>query len=75
MAIDTLNFARRLEAAGASAKQAEAEAEAIQEALETGTATKGDVAELRGEIATLKRMASFDLALTAAILAKLLIID
>jgi hypothetical protein len=74
MAIDTLKFARRLQEAGVPPKQAEAEAEAIQEALETATATKSDIVELKGEIATLRWMTGFDLALTAAVLGKLLLL-
>ena len=50
MAIDTLKFARRLQEAGVSPRQAEAEAEAIQEALEMATATKSDIIELRGKL-------------------------
>jgi hypothetical protein len=85
MAIDTLKFARRLQDAGVPPKQAEAEAEAIQEALDTATATKSDIVELRGEITTLRMelmgkigtlrwMIGFDLVLTAAILGKLLLL-
>ena len=84
MAIDTLKFARRLEAAGVSSKQAEAEAEAIQEALEAGAATKSDlvefradlraeITELRGKFNLLYWMIGFNLALTTAVLGKLLI--
>ncbi len=74
MPIDTLKFARRLEEAGVPPKQAEAEAEAIQEALDAATATKSDIVELRGEIATLRWMIGFNLALTAAVLGKLLLV-
>jgi hypothetical protein len=85
MAIDTLKFARRLQEAGVPSKQAEAEAEAIQEALDTATATKSDIVELKGEITTLRMelmgkigtlrwMIGFDLVLTAAILGKLLLV-
>jgi len=53
MTIDTLKFVRRLQAAGVPLKQAEAEAEAIQEALEAATATKSDIVG-KGEIGSLK---------------------
>lgn len=63
----------------------EAEAEAIQEALEMATATKSDIVELSRElttlrmeltskISTLRWMIGFDLALTAAILGELLLL-
>jgi polyhydroxyalkanoate synthesis regulator phasin len=85
MAIDTLKFARRLQEARVPPKQAEAEADAIQEALETATATKSDIVELKGEIttlrmelmgkiATLRWTMGFDLALTAAVVGKLLLV-
>jgi len=74
MPIDTLKFPRRLQEAGVPPKQAEAEAEAIQEVLETATATKSDIAELKGQIATLRWMIGFDLGLTAAILGRLLLL-
>jgi hypothetical protein len=85
VAIDTLKFARRLQEAGVPPRQAEAEAEAIQEALETATATKSDIVELTGEITTLRMelmgkigtlrwMIGVDLVLTAAILGKLLLV-
>jgi hypothetical protein len=48
---NTLKFAKRLEAAGLSAAQAEAEANALQDALEeSGLATKQDISELRLEM-------------------------
>jgi hypothetical protein len=40
MAIGTLKFVRRLEAAGVSSRQAEARAKAFQEALEIAAVTK-----------------------------------
>jgi DNA-binding transcriptional MerR regulator len=103
MALDTLKFARKLQEAGMSPKQAEAQAEAIQEALEGAAVTKADLAdhraelrtelaelrdeiaelrtemrtditELRGKLALLYWMLGFNLALTASVLAKLLIV-
>jgi hypothetical protein len=48
---NTLKFAKRLEAAGLSTAQAEAEANALQDALEeSGLATKQDISELRLEM-------------------------
>ena len=55
MAFDTLKFARRLHEAGMPPNLAEAQAEALQDALESAeAATKGDIAEVRGEIAELR---------------------
>jgi len=71
IAVDTLKLARRPQEAGVSPKQAEAETEAIQEALDTAPATKSDIIEFKGEIATLRWMIGFELALTAAILGRL----
>jgi hypothetical protein len=47
---DTLKFAKKLESAGMPARQAEAEALALQDALaESELATKQDISELRHE--------------------------
>jgi hypothetical protein len=52
---DTLKFAKRLEAAGVPAPQAEAFAEAVREAQgEADLATKADIESLRAEIAAAK---------------------
>lgn len=51
---DTLKFAKRLEAAGVSAKQAEARAEAFAEATSQELATKSDIALLKSDIALLE---------------------
>jgi hypothetical protein len=55
VAIDTLAYARKLKAAGVPDAVAEAQAEALNEAIEAGLVTKADldraVEELRGEIA------------------------
>ncbi len=61
-AFDTLKFARRLKDAGVPERQAEAEAEAIQdafsEALDTQVPTKADIAKLeigiKGDISRLE---------------------
>ena len=47
---DTLAYAERLKAAGVSAAQANAHAEALRVALNQGVATKADIRELRMEI-------------------------
>jgi hypothetical protein len=48
---DTLKFAKRLEAAGVSAKQAEATAEAFAEATSQELATKADLAPPEARLA------------------------
>lgn len=54
MSIDTLKYARRLKAAGVPAEQAEAQAEAINEAVQSGLATKADVAMLRADLVAME---------------------
>lgn len=51
MSIDTLKFARRLQAAGIPAQQAEAQAEALNEAVRDGVATKADLLAVEERIA------------------------
>ena len=75
-AIDTLALARRLrERAHFSNEQAEGVAEAINEMLVDQVATKSDVREeiqpVKAEIALLKWMMGFTLALVMAIFTKL----
>jgi len=55
---DTLKFARQLKQAGVPPEQAEAQADALAEALHTGIqdlATKADVKELKNEIQLLRQ--------------------
>ncbi|WP_378952127.1 hypothetical protein [Mesorhizobium sp. ANAO-SY3R2] len=47
VAYDTLGYSKRLTAAGVSAKQAEAHAEAARDYLMPELATKADIAELK----------------------------
>jgi hypothetical protein len=85
---DTLRYARRLREAGVPEAQAESQAEALNEFLGSGAATKADLdlvrtelgAELRqtrtgleARINLLQWMLGFELALTVAVLAKLLL--
>ena len=79
---DTLKLARRLEAAGMDRKLAEAQAEALTEAMDTGIdalATKSDLADLRqdlrvfeertqGRFTLLQWMIGFNIAVTLAVL-------
>ncbi len=51
---DSLKLARKLEAAAFSAQQAGDTAEALAEAVSDQVATKGDIAELKVEIAIVK---------------------
>ena len=76
MAIDTLGYAKRLEAAGVDRAQAEARAEAIRTVVEAGLATKVDLeaafARLEGKITPLQWMLGFNLAATVGVLWRLL---
>ena len=45
VALDTLRYAKRLEAAGVSREHAEAQAEALSEAVRDSLVTKADLAE------------------------------
>lgn len=82
LAFDTLKFVEKLEAGGFTHAQAKAAAEAFAEATSRELATKGDIREtelklsgeltgIRGEIALLKWMVGFSLALLSAIAIKL----
>jgi hypothetical protein len=51
---DTLDYARKLEAAGVPAAQAEVQARALNEALAGSVATKVDIANLGADIANLE---------------------
>jgi len=54
MAFDTLDYARKLEAAGVPVAQAEVQARALNEALAGSVATKVDIANLAAGIANLE---------------------
>ena len=82
LAFDTLKFVEKLEAGGFTHAQAKAAAEAFAEATSRELATKGDLREtelklsadmtgLRGELALVKWMVGFSLALLSAIAIKL----
>jgi hypothetical protein len=82
--LDTLKYAKRLQEAGFTPPQAEAQAQALWEAIEGTVATKQDLELLRQEIKELETrmdgrfrlqnwMIGFNLALTVAVLAKLLV--
>jgi len=72
---DTLQFAKRLEAGGFNAQQAESLAEAqkdaMSEALDTQLATKGDIIRLDGRINLIQWLIAFNLAFTMAMLWKI----
>ena len=59
---DTLAAARVLEDAGLTSKQAEAVTATIRTAIAEGTATRADIAELRGDLAAMRAEARADLA-------------
>ena len=83
---DTLKFVEKLEKAGVSREQAKAEAEALAEVFETGSAslaTQNDIKVVQGDIKALEErfngkftllqwMIGFSLALNTAILLKLM---
>lgn len=70
---DTLKFAKKLETAGMPAPQAEAEAQALQDALsESELATKQDISELRHELREIKTELNGKLALVQWMLAAIL---
>jgi hypothetical protein len=68
---NTLKYANRLKQAGVSSEQAEAQSEALAEALQTHQselATKADLAMLKNEITTIKaEMAAMEARLDAKI--------
>ena len=80
---DTLAYSKRLQAAGVPQPQADAQAEALAAAVTDQLATKHDLTEVRtaiekqiqdviSDVKVLKWIAGFNVALTAAILARLL---
>ena len=73
---DTLAYSKRLQAAGVPQPQADAQAEALAAAVTDQLATKSDINEatapIKTDIAVLKWMTGFNIALSAAILARLL---
>jgi len=76
MTIDTLEYVKRLEAAGVERKLAEAHAEALRATVVQDLATKHDllteIQRLEAKIQLLTWMVGFNLAATMAILWKLL---
>jgi hypothetical protein len=54
MTFDTLDYARKLEAAGVPIAQAEVQARALNQALAGSVATKADIADLKADIANLE---------------------
>jgi hypothetical protein len=76
MTIDTLEFVKKLEAAGVDRKLAEALAEALRATVVQDLATKNDlqseVQRLESKIQLLTWMVGFNLAATMAVLWKLL---
>jgi hypothetical protein len=76
MTIDTLEYVKKLEAAGVDRKLAEAHAEALRATVVQDLATKNDlqieVQRLEAKIQLLTWMVGFNLAATMAILWKLL---
>jgi len=71
---DTLKFAERLEKAGLTREQAsaiaEAQKDALSEALDTTLATKADIAEVKAELAVMKWMMGVLIAIAIANFAK-----
>jgi hypothetical protein len=76
MTIDTLEYVKRLEAAGVERKLAEAHAEALRATVVQDLATKHDllteIQRLEAKVQLLTWMVGFNLAATMALLWKLL---
>ena len=76
MTIDTLEYVKRLEAAGVERKLAEAHAEALRATVVQDLATKHDlrteIQRLEAKVQLLTWMVGFNLAATMAVLWKLL---
>jgi hypothetical protein len=76
MTIDTLEYVKRLEAAGVERKLAEAHAEALRATVVQDLATKHDllteIQRLEARVQLLTWMVGFNLAATMALLWKLL---
>jgi hypothetical protein len=71
--MDTLKYAKRLEAAGVDESQAEVQAEALYEALQDSLPTREDFAHLEGRVHLLQWMVGVVLALEVALLVKLFV--
>ena len=69
MTIDTLDYVKKLEAAGIDRRQAEAHAEALRDAATDQLATKADLTEL--EMRLIKYMVGQTLAIAAIVFALL----
>jgi uncharacterized membrane protein YdfJ with MMPL/SSD domain len=69
MTIDTLEYVKKLEAAGIDRRQAEAHAEALRDAATDQLATKADLTEL--EMRLIKYMVGQTLAIAAIVFALL----
>jgi hypothetical protein len=83
MTVDTLEYAKKLEAAGITRQAAEAHAEALKSAVDAGLATAAELealghrvgekmATLEGKVNLLTWMCGFNIVLSLAILGKLL---
>ena len=76
MTVDTLEYTKKLEAAGLDRKLAEAHAEALRSAVASELATKADLTtetqRLDSKLQLLTWMVGFNLAATMAVLWKLL---
>jgi hypothetical protein len=76
MTIDTLEYAKKLEAAGLDRKLAEAHAEALRATVVQDLATKndlqGEAQRLEAKLQLMTWMVGFNLAATMAVLWKLL---
>ncbi len=73
-AIDTLRFARKLKQAGLSDGQAEAMSAVLAEEPTEHLATKFDLRMLKSDLLLLKWMTGFNLAFTATILWRMILV-
>jgi hypothetical protein len=76
MTIDTLEYVKKLEAAGVERRQAEAHAQAVRDTLAPQLATKADIERLEqrfdAKFLMLQWMLGFNLLMTAGVLWRLL---
>lgn len=60
--LDTLSMVKKLRSAGVPEEQAEAQVSIVYEAMDKGFATKVDIADLKGDMASLKAELKNDMA-------------
>ena len=72
MTVDTLEYTKKLEAAGVDRKQAEAHAQALRHAAESDLPSKADFIKLAARVDLLAWMIGANIAITLGVLWKVL---